>query len=198
MRVVPKYWSNYDLTNPYLTWVTWRVGGNGWFDEWWFVITLESFFFLLKPLFITVPPDIQDWVLSFLSCRPGGPLYEKSKTWHLFLRKVPSKRWDFFSTTEFVYYEEIKWELNRIFIWVSVWCTGWDSMGVQKIMTPMTRWTPPQTDPCPPSLPLSKIGSRITSGVKRRRRRRGLVRINTHYYIHLVTHSEGIDTIRST
>jgi hypothetical protein len=23
-------------------------------------------------------------------------------------------------------------------------------MGVQKVMTPMTKWTPPQEDPCPP------------------------------------------------
>jgi hypothetical protein len=35
-------------------------------------------------------------------------------------------------------------------------------MGAQKIMTTMTRWTPPQVDPYPPSSPLSKLASLIT------------------------------------
>jgi hypothetical protein len=41
-------------------------------------------------------------------------------------------------------------------------CTVRDSMGAQKIMTTMTRWTPPQVDPYPPSSPLSKLASLIT------------------------------------
>jgi hypothetical protein len=67
--------------------------------------------------------------------------------------------------------------------------------GRPKIMAPMTRWTPPQANSCHPSLPLFnlKLGSLITSGAKRRSRRRALVSINTHYYIHLVRHLEGSD-----
>ena len=45
-----------------------------------------------------------------------------------------------------------------------MYSTRFDSMGVQKIMTPMTRWTLPQADPCPLSLPLSKLCSLITKG----------------------------------
>ena len=60
-------------------------------------------------------------------------------------------------------------------------------MGVLEILAPMTRRTPPQADPCPPSSPLSKLGSLITLGAKRTRiiGRRGLDSINIHYYIHL-------------
>jgi len=39
--------------------------------------------------------------------------------------------------------------------------------------------------PSPPTSPLSKLGSQIISGAKRRRRRRVLVSINTLYYIHI-------------
>ncbi len=46
--------------------------------------------------------------------------------------------------------------------------------GSRKIMEPMTRRTPPQVDPNPPSSPLSKLDSLIPLHVKRRRRRRGL------------------------
>jgi hypothetical protein len=66
-------------------------------------------------------------------------------------------------------------------------------MGARKIMATMTRWTPPQADPYPPSSPLSKLGSLITLGAKRRRRRKGLASIITLYYIHLITHLEGGD-----
>jgi hypothetical protein len=57
----------------------------------------------------------------------------------------------------------------------------------------MTRWTPPLADPQPPSSPLSKPGSLIIFGVKRRRRRRTWASINTLYYKHFVTHIEGGD-----
>ena len=60
-------------------------------------------------------------------------------------------------------------------------------------MTPMTRWTSPQPEPYPPSSPLSKLGILIIFGSKRRRWRRGLVNINTHYYIHLDTQLGGND-----
>jgi hypothetical protein len=39
--------------------------------------------------------------------------------------------------------------------------------------------------PMTPSSPHSKLGSLITLGAKRRRKRRGLDSINTHYYIHI-------------
>jgi hypothetical protein len=71
-------------------------------------------------------------------------------------------------------------------------CIVWDSMG-DRIRATMTRWTPPQPDPHPPSSPLSKFGRLITSDVKRRRRKRGLASINTHYYIHLSTHLDWGD-----
>ena len=47
-------------------------------------------------------------------------------------------------------------------------------MDVQRIMATMTRWTPLQVDPYPSSSPLSKFGSLIRLGAKRRRRRRWL------------------------
>ncbi len=57
----------------------------------------------------------------------------------------------------------------------------------------MTRWTPPQADPYPPSSPLSKLDSLIIFGVKRGRRRRELVVIIKLYYIQLITNLEGDD-----
>ena len=67
-------------------------------------------------------------------------------------------------------------------------CTVRDSMDARKIRVTMTRWTPPQADPYPPSSPLSKLGSLIIFGTKRRRRSRALASIITLYYIHLITH----------
>ena len=64
-------------------------------------------------------------------------------------------------------------------------CTARDWMVVQKVLTPMTRWTPPQADPCSPSSPVSKLGNLTTLGSKRRKRRRALDSINIHYYIYL-------------
>jgi hypothetical protein len=57
-------------------------------------------------------------------------------------------------------------------------CTVRDLMSVQKITASMTRWTPPQTDPNPPSSPLSKFDNLIKLGTKRRRRKRGLASYN--------------------
>jgi hypothetical protein len=68
-----------------------------------------------------------------------------------------------------------------------------NSMGARKIRATMTRWAPPQVDPHPPSSPLSKLGSLITLGAKRRRRRRGLTSTITLYYIHFITYLEGGD-----
>jgi len=71
-----------------------------------------------------------------------------------------------------------------------------NSMGARKIRATMTRWAPPQVDPHPPSSPLSKLGSLITLGAKRRRRRRGLTSTITLYYIHS-SHISKEATIRS-
>ena len=68
-----------------------------------------------------------------------------------------------------------------------------NSMGARKIRATMTRWAPPQVDPHPPSSPLSKLGSLITLGAKRRRRRRGLTSTITLYYRHFITYLEGGD-----
>ena len=66
-------------------------------------------------------------------------------------------------------------------------------MGARKTKVTMTRWTPPLADPHPPSSPLSKPGSLITLGAKRRRRGKGLVSTITFYYIHFITDLEEDD-----
>jgi hypothetical protein len=49
------------------------------------------------------------------------------------------------------------------------------------------------TAPSGPMPPLITSLQALQPNNKRRRRRRGLVSINAHYYIHLVTHLEGSD-----
>jgi hypothetical protein len=61
---------------------------------------------------------------------------------------------------------------------------------------PKDKGTHDQTDsasggPIPPSSPLSKLVSVITSGTKRRRRRKGLDSIKIHCYIHLQRRPTG-------
>ncbi len=123
--------------------------------------------------------NLQGWTVSQRSFIAGArPLNEKDLHDNLAYFKVPQAGIE--SITSKLAFKIFDEYANILA------CTVRDTMGdVQKIMAPMSRWTPPQADPYPSSSPLSKPGSLITLGAKRRRRTRGLYSINTHYYTHL-------------